>query len=276
MCCLKHPFDSSNQGALVLKILTGKYAPISSIYSAELAQMVKNCLNTKVKSRPTTMQILNNSLVVKKAKELDIQIDALRTPSSPLTPTTVNIELGSPQQKNKNRAPQAIRPSSKYSNRNVVRTNTPSSIPVKKVVVSNELKFEIVNRELNNSIQEVRQLPKIPMESKAPTNKKDPNLTVYSKKKSQPLIEPPPSRVVENNLESPKRAQPAEIEMLKAKCLGKISDSTLTELITFFKDAIEKDTPQEDYQDFVSKRIGNNADIIQNIYKIIYLESLDD
>jgi serine/threonine protein kinase len=44
LCTLKHPFESNNQGALILKIVKGKYNPISSSYSKDLSAMVDLCL----------------------------------------------------------------------------------------------------------------------------------------------------------------------------------------------------------------------------------------
>lgn len=36
MCNQKPPFDASNQGALILKIIKGKYVPLNSCYSKDL------------------------------------------------------------------------------------------------------------------------------------------------------------------------------------------------------------------------------------------------
>jgi NIMA (never in mitosis gene a)-related kinase len=44
MCTFKHPFEANNQGSLVLKIIRGKYNPIPSTYSKDLADMVEVCL----------------------------------------------------------------------------------------------------------------------------------------------------------------------------------------------------------------------------------------
>jgi serine/threonine protein kinase len=44
-CCAQaHPFDANNQGALLLKILRGRYPPLPSTYSRELRELVKSCL----------------------------------------------------------------------------------------------------------------------------------------------------------------------------------------------------------------------------------------
>ena len=40
MCTLKHPFDASNQGALILKIVSGKYQRVPATYSKPLRKLV--------------------------------------------------------------------------------------------------------------------------------------------------------------------------------------------------------------------------------------------
>eukprot|EP00955_Chlamydomonas_euryale_P065426 359240-Chlamydomonas_euryale.AAC.2 len=42
-CTQKHPFDADNQGALILKILRGRYPPLTG-FSAEMCDLVKCCL----------------------------------------------------------------------------------------------------------------------------------------------------------------------------------------------------------------------------------------
>lgn len=59
MCTGKHPFDANNQAALALKIIMGKYKPISNIYSEYLRDLVQECLITDYKRRPTARQILS-------------------------------------------------------------------------------------------------------------------------------------------------------------------------------------------------------------------------
>ena len=58
LCSLKHPFEAGNQGALVLKIMRGKYNPIPSNYSAELRQIVDACLTKDYKKRPSMNELL--------------------------------------------------------------------------------------------------------------------------------------------------------------------------------------------------------------------------
>lgn len=58
MCTFKHPFEAKNQGALIVKIIKGKYQPIPSMYSKELVLMVDQCLNKDHKQRPNASNLL--------------------------------------------------------------------------------------------------------------------------------------------------------------------------------------------------------------------------
>lgn len=58
MCTFKHPFEAKTQAALILKIIRGKYDPISSIYSKEMEEMVECCLRRDYRSRPNVAGIL--------------------------------------------------------------------------------------------------------------------------------------------------------------------------------------------------------------------------
>lgn len=69
LCTLKHPFEAQNQGALILKILRGKYPPISSSYSKPLHEMVDRLLLKDYRQRPAIMDILSTSIVVEKMKK---------------------------------------------------------------------------------------------------------------------------------------------------------------------------------------------------------------
>jgi len=57
----KHPFNASNQPALILKILKGKYEPISKEYSPELKKILDSILIKNVYKRPSIFDILSNS-----------------------------------------------------------------------------------------------------------------------------------------------------------------------------------------------------------------------
>ena len=60
-CTFKHPFNASNQPALIMKILKGKYDPIPREYSSDLSKMIYNILQKNHYNRPTVFKLLNNS-----------------------------------------------------------------------------------------------------------------------------------------------------------------------------------------------------------------------
>jgi len=81
LCTYKHPFNATNQAALILKILKGKYDPIPKEYSAELKKMIELILQKNHFKRPTVIEILTNKgiiyifkhfheVIITKAKEL--------------------------------------------------------------------------------------------------------------------------------------------------------------------------------------------------------------
>jgi hypothetical protein len=75
LCTLKYPFNATNQGALVLKICKGVFAPISSHYSAELKKLVDVCLQRDPQKRPSAYQLLCNHFLQAKAAQLKIPLD---------------------------------------------------------------------------------------------------------------------------------------------------------------------------------------------------------
>ncbi len=60
LCTLRHPFEAANQGALILKILRGKFNPIPSIYSKPLHDMIDLLLKKDYRQRPTITDILSS------------------------------------------------------------------------------------------------------------------------------------------------------------------------------------------------------------------------
>jgi NIMA (never in mitosis gene a)-related kinase len=61
MATYKHPFNATNQGALILKILRGKYDPISNKeYTADLKKMVDVLLEKNHFKRPAITEIIKN------------------------------------------------------------------------------------------------------------------------------------------------------------------------------------------------------------------------
>ena len=75
-CCTgQHPFDADNQGALVMRILRGKYAPVpAGMYTEQLRDIVKSCLHLSSKSRPSCDVLLGLAAVQGKAHELKLDI----------------------------------------------------------------------------------------------------------------------------------------------------------------------------------------------------------
>ena len=61
LCTAKHPFDANSQGALILKIVRGRYSPIPGSYSTELSELVDGCLSRDYRKRPTAGAILKKS-----------------------------------------------------------------------------------------------------------------------------------------------------------------------------------------------------------------------
>jgi len=54
----KHPFQAHNQASLIVKILKGKYAPLSESYSQSLRDLVYYCLRTTPEQRPDVFRLL--------------------------------------------------------------------------------------------------------------------------------------------------------------------------------------------------------------------------
>lgn len=58
MCTLRHPFEASNQVALLAKIIKGNYAPIPATYSGELRSLIEDCLARDSAKRPSIADVL--------------------------------------------------------------------------------------------------------------------------------------------------------------------------------------------------------------------------
>jgi NIMA (never in mitosis gene a)-related kinase len=74
LCSLKHPFQASNQAALLLKIIKGKYESIPKKYSKELEDIVHSCLMKDYKKRPSIEEIILHSTFQKQALILQIKL----------------------------------------------------------------------------------------------------------------------------------------------------------------------------------------------------------
>jgi NIMA (never in mitosis gene a)-related kinase len=58
MCTFKHPFDASNQAALILKIMKGKYEPISREFSNDIKNLIEILLERNHFKRPEIFDVL--------------------------------------------------------------------------------------------------------------------------------------------------------------------------------------------------------------------------
>eukprot|EP01047_Picozoa_sp_COSAG01_P045995 COSAG01_NODE_4282_length_5176_cov_3.204058_1_plen_384_part_00 len=85
VCTYGRPFEASNQAALMLKILRGKYdeqAISNKGYSPELADVVSACLTMDPAFRPAVEELLSRESVIAKAAELQIPIPPGAIPTS--------------------------------------------------------------------------------------------------------------------------------------------------------------------------------------------------
>ena len=63
MVSRKKTFDGSNLPALVNKIMTGSFAPITGTYSQELKELIRSLLSKDPRLRPTTSDLLDHALL---------------------------------------------------------------------------------------------------------------------------------------------------------------------------------------------------------------------
>mmetsp|Transcript_24171 Transcript_24171/g.42950 ORF Transcript_24171/g.42950 Transcript_24171/m.42950 type:complete len:751 (-) Transcript_24171:32-2284(-) len=95
MCTLRHPFDAQNQGALVLKIIRGSFAPVSTQYSSDLRDMLAGCLSKDYRKRFSIKNILKRPGVKEKVIGLNIAIPA----NSALNEVGISIPESAPSPK---------------------------------------------------------------------------------------------------------------------------------------------------------------------------------
>ena len=70
-----HPFNAQNQGALFIKILKGKYAPVRTpAYSHDLKELMDRCLTVNQTRRPDTVSILQSRAAHAKARTLGLEL----------------------------------------------------------------------------------------------------------------------------------------------------------------------------------------------------------
>lgn len=86
LCTLNMPFQASNQAALFLKIIQGKYPPIEShktkyVYSREIKNIITRLLEKNKNMRPSMRQIINDNSFTIKAIQLGFGKDLMKIKS---------------------------------------------------------------------------------------------------------------------------------------------------------------------------------------------------
>ncbi|XP_061460632.1 serine/threonine-protein kinase Nek8 isoform X2 [Rhineura floridana] len=86
LASLKRAFEAANLPALVLKIMSGTFAPISDRYSPELRQLILNLLNLDPSKRPQLNEIMAEAICVRPLLNLytDVGSVRMRRPEKPL------------------------------------------------------------------------------------------------------------------------------------------------------------------------------------------------
>jgi NIMA (never in mitosis gene a)-related kinase len=89
LCTYRHPFEATNQGALILKIVRGKFESIPGTYSQELKSITEMLLLKDTKRRPgltdlLKSQVMKDKMVHYKYEMLD---PTVTTPSQESKPT---------------------------------------------------------------------------------------------------------------------------------------------------------------------------------------------
>ena len=77
LCTFRHPFNATNQGALIVKILNSNPEPIFNCYSSQLQYLVNQILEKNYEVRPNCWDLLNNPIIVEKAKQYGLYQDIL-------------------------------------------------------------------------------------------------------------------------------------------------------------------------------------------------------
>lgn len=78
LCTGHYPFEAQNLPALTLNIIRGKYKPISSHYSLELSETIRQCLSVDHKRRPSASHILERPFIREFIKSKGIETSADR------------------------------------------------------------------------------------------------------------------------------------------------------------------------------------------------------
>ncbi|XP_039221471.1 serine/threonine-protein kinase Nek8 isoform X4 [Crotalus tigris] len=78
LASLKRAFEAANLPALVLKIMSGTFAPISDRYSPELRQLILSLLNLDPSKRPPLNEIMAEALCVRPLLDLYTDVGSVR------------------------------------------------------------------------------------------------------------------------------------------------------------------------------------------------------
>jgi len=76
MSTLKHPFEAKNQAALLIKILQGRYAPLSDSYSGDLKALIDTCMKHDFTKRKKLADLLSTTAVKSWAERLSLTLDS--------------------------------------------------------------------------------------------------------------------------------------------------------------------------------------------------------
>uniref|UniRef100_A0A4W5LTP0 Serine/threonine-protein kinase Nek8 n=1 Tax=Hucho hucho TaxID=62062 RepID=A0A4W5LTP0_9TELE len=82
LASLKRAFEAANLPALVLKIMSGTFAPISDRYSTELRQLIMNMLNLDPSKRPQLNEIMAHPVCIRPLLNLYTDIGNVKMRSS--------------------------------------------------------------------------------------------------------------------------------------------------------------------------------------------------
>lgn len=92
MASWKPPFRANDMQGLFKKVQRGLFERIPKFYSEDLQNIICECLKVQPSLRPSTQQLLNNSMVVKHVKEAEnINIELLRENSKAQLLNTIEV-----------------------------------------------------------------------------------------------------------------------------------------------------------------------------------------
>ncbi|XP_054022442.1 serine/threonine-protein kinase Nek8 isoform X1 [Dryobates pubescens] len=88
LASLKRAFEAANLPALVLKIMSGTFAPISDRYSPDLRQLILSMLNLDPSKRPQLNEIMAQAICIRPLLNLytDVGSVKMRRPEKPMAP----------------------------------------------------------------------------------------------------------------------------------------------------------------------------------------------